>query len=493
MPKRSTIAATRCYDLKRPEEALASYDKALAIKPDYVEALNNRGNALRDLKRLEEALASYDKALAIRPDYAEALNNRGNALHDLKRPEEALASYDKALAIKPDYAEALNNRGNALRDLKRPEEALASYDKALAEAPDHSYAFGGLASCAIRLCDWKRSQEIFRELSAHVAERRSIVDPFTLLGYCDDPWLQLACARTFAHDKNPTLPLPLWGGTIWRHDRIRIAYLSADFRRHATAHLTAELFELHERTRFEVIGISFGVDDKSDLRTRLVKSFDQFHDVRQTADRDVARLLKDLQVDIAIDLQGHTRDARLNIFAHRPAPIQVNYLGYPGTMGVDFFDYIIGDSIVLPFDQQPFFTEKIVHLPDCYQVNDTKRTIASCIPPRAELGLPEEGFVFCCFNNNYKITGPIFDIWMRLLKAVEGSVLWLLRDNAGAEVNLCQEAIERGVDPSRLVFAGRLPLRTISRATALPTCSSIRCPITPTRPQAMRCGPGSRF
>src|SRR5262249_45599894 len=230
------------------------------------------------------------------------------------------------------------------------------------------------------------TEKLLDEIKAHVVERKSIVTPFTLLRYSSDPALQLKCAQSFIENKIP--PRSLWNGTIWRHDKIRIAYLSADFHRHATAYLTAELFELHDRSRFEVVGISFGPDDKSDVRSRLIKSFDQFHEARFKSDGDVAKLVNELQVDIAVDLKGYTKDSRTGILAHRPAPIQVNYLGYPGTMVADFIDYVIADKIVLPFDQQPYYTEKIVHLPDCYQVNDSQRKISGDKLTRHHVGLP---------------------------------------------------------------------------------------------------------
>jgi predicted O-linked N-acetylglucosamine transferase (SPINDLY family) len=447
--------------LKRFDEALANSDRALAIKPDYAEALNNRAIALRELKRFDEALASYDKALAIKPDYAEAWNNRGNVLGEVKRFEDAVTSYDRALKIDPDNADALYNRGDSLQRLKRLQEALASYEKALAIQPDHPGAFGALAGAARQICDWTRTAALEGEIRAHVEQGKSIVPPFTLLGYSSDAALQLKAATSYIQSKLQIAPEPLWNGTIYRHDKVRIAYLaylSADFHRHATAYLMAELFELHDRKRFEVIGVSFGAEDRSDIRARIVKSFDQFHDVRLKTDREVAKLLSELQVDIAIDLMGYTREGRPEILAHRPAPIQVSYIGYPGTQGAPFIDYVIADSIVLPFDQEPFYTEKIIQLPDCYQANDSRRRIAERTPTRREIGLPEHGVVFCCFNNNYKITPPVFEIWMRLLRAVEGSVLWLLADNAVAQNNLRGEAASRGIDPARLVFAGRLPV-----------------------------------
>jgi protein O-GlcNAc transferase len=296
------------------------------------------------------------------------------------------------------------------------------------------------------------------EVRAGLMAGKSIVTPFTLVGYCDDPALHLQCSKNLIADRIRIRPVPLWNGTGYQHERIKVAYLSADFREHATAYLLAELIELHDRERFEVIGVSFGADDGSDIRRRMADSFDTFHDVREWADRDIAAKLRELEVDIAVDLKGHTQDSRPEVLAHRPAPIQVGYLGYPGTIGADFLDYVLADETVAPFDHALFYSEKIVQLPDCYQVNDRRRAIAATTPTRQEAGLPESGFVFCCFNNNYKITQPVFEAWMRLLAKVPGSVLWLLRDNPGAERNLRDEAEKRGVDPARLVFAGRAKL-----------------------------------
>ena len=433
--------------LKRHDEAIASYDRAIALKPGLADVHASRGNALLDLKRPAEALASYDRAIALNPNLAGAHNNRGNALQDFCRYDEAVASYDRAIALRPEYAEAFSNRGNALRHLKRYEEALASVDRALAIRPDHGQSLGIQLEVAQRICDWTRTIDPAR-----------IFSPFPLLAAFDDPSLHLRCAESYVRDKLTPQPPPLWNGSVWRHDRIRIAYLSADFCSHATAYLMAGLLELHDRARFEIVGISFGPDDGSAMRRRMVAAFEKFHEVSATGDREVAKLLNRLEIDIAVDLKGYTQDARAEILAHRPAPIQVSWLGYPGTMAADFIDYVIADPVVLPFDQEKFYTEKIVHLPDCYQVNDAKRDIAQLTPSRREAGLPDRGFVYCCFNNTYKITPPVFDIWMRLLKAVEGSVLWLFRDNPAAERNLCRQAAARGIDPARLVFAERLQL-----------------------------------
>lgn len=444
-------------ELKRFDEAMASYDRAIELKPDDAEVFNNRGNTLQELNRFEEAVTSYDRAAAIAPSYVEAFNNRGVALQALKRLEEALASYNQALALKPEYGDGFINRGTALQELKRFREAMASFDQALALVPDHRYGLTGLADCVMKLCDWTRQGQLAGEVCRHVLEHKSCISPFVLLGYSDDASLQLACAENYMKDQSFGSPQPLGGDAVWRGDKIKVAYLGSNFRSHASAHL-AELFEQHDRSRFEVIGVSFGPDDGSEMRTRLAAAFDQFIDVRSMRDEDVARMLIDNRIDIAVDLNGHTQGARPGILAHRPAPIQINYNGFPATTGAQFIDYIVADAMVLPFDQQANYSECIVHLPDCYWIQDRKRVPAAHMPTRSEVGLPPQGIVFCCFNNQWKITPTVFDVWMRILKSVDGSVIWLFQDNKDAEVNLRNEAAARGIDPARLVFAGHLPL-----------------------------------
>lgn len=442
--------------LERFDEALACYDKALTIKPDCTEALDHRGDLFLELNRIEEALACYSKAVEIRPDSITSLDNCGRALLLARQPDKALAVYDRLLAVKPDHANAFHNRGVALREMRRVDEALASFEQAATLLPDQRVkSLADIVLCANDLCAWDRTAELAREVVERVARQDDVtVSPFILLNCSDDPKLQRQCAEhLFSSWKRPD---PMWTGGKWQNGKIRIAYLSADFHNHATAHLTAELFERHDRTCFEVIAISFGVDDGSDIRKRLAAGFDRFIDVRRMSDAAVARLVHEHQVDIAIDLKGHTKDWRPGILAHRPAPIQVGYLGYPGTMGAPFIDYIVADNIVAPFEHQAFYSERIVHLPDSYQVNDRKRLVAAS-PSRAQAGLPERGFVFCCFNQSYKIKPEVFDVWMRLLHAVGDSVLWLYNDNEATARNLRKEAAKRGVDPDRLVFAGPLP------------------------------------
>jgi len=439
-------------ELKRPEEALENYERVVALRPDLFTAWNNRGSALRALQRHEEALASFERAAALNPSHVNALTNRAMALWDLRRLQEALAAADQALAVQPAHAEALYTRANILRDLGRMAEALADYEQVLAIQPAHLHALNGAAQAALALCDWQKSEALAPRLKQNAAGGPALIQPFVLLGYDDDPALQRACAEHYVRRTVP--PRAALASKRYSHDRIRLAYLSADFHQHPTAQLLAELFERHDRTRFEVTAVSFGPDDGSAMRARLKQAFDHFEDVRGKSDAEVAGWLTARETDIAVDLNGHTHGARTGIFAHRPAPVQINYLVYPGTMGAPFMDTILTDRIVLPLDQQPFFSEKIVHLPDCYQANDSTRALLPA-PARAEAGLPAEGFVFCCLNNGWKITRPIFEIWMRLLEQMEGSVLWLL-DGPHAE-NLRREASARGIEPSRLVFALKLP------------------------------------
>jgi protein O-GlcNAc transferase len=478
--------------LGRPEAAIASYDRALVLRPDNAEALNRRGNALHSIGRYDEALASFDRALALRPDAAGALNNRGNALLALHRPEAAMTSYDRALTVKPDYADALSNRAAALRDLGHLEAAIVSFDRALAIDPDHAdalnnrggvlrdlarheeavadlsrllainpefdYLKGGLFHAKNHCCDWAGYSDNLEHIISDVEKHRHSITPFALLAVLDDPETQFRCAKIFINDKCRNSAVPIWQNEIYDHDKIRIAYLSSDFYNHATAYLMVELFETHDKSKFETTAISFSTSRTDELAMRLKNSFNNFIDTQGTSDRDVALLLKEMEIDIAIDLKGHTSGARPQIFSFRPTPIQVNYLGYPGSIGAEYIDYIIADRFLIPENQHSFYAEKIACLPNSYQPNDSGRRIAEHTPTRGEAGLPESGFVFCSFNNNYKITPPVFEIWLRLLRKVEGSVLWLLGDNPAAIRNLRQSAEMRGVAPERLVFAPRVTL-----------------------------------
>jgi predicted O-linked N-acetylglucosamine transferase (SPINDLY family) len=443
-------------DLKRHDEAIAHYDKALSLKPDYAVAWSNKGVTLNDLKRHDEAIAHFDKALSLKLDYAVAWSNKGVTLNDLKRYDEAIAHYDKALSLKPDYAEAWSNKGVTLNDLKRYDEAIAHFDKALSLKPDIDWVSGDLLHIKMKICSWSGLAEALEDISKKVVANERVTYPFPLLALNDDALLHKKSSEIYIQSKYPLNPIL---GPIPKRPnshKIRVGYFSADFRQHAVSILAAELFELHDKTRFETIAFSFGVDDKSPMRFRLNKAFSQFIDVSDMSDLEIAKLARELQIDIAIDLGGFTSDGRTGLFAYRAAPVQVSYLGYLGTMGAEYIDYIHADKTTIPDGSEYFYTEKIAYLPS-YRVNDRKRIISDKVFTKQELGLPEKGFVFCCFNSNYKILPSTFDSWMRILHAVEGSVLFLFADNKWAEENLKKEAGARGINIARLVFGKSLP------------------------------------
>jgi predicted O-linked N-acetylglucosamine transferase (SPINDLY family) len=438
------------------EDAARLIGEAVKINPSSPDAFYNRGCALQQLQRHEEALAAFDRALALRPDYDEALTNRGAALLALKRHTQAIASFDRALVLKPRDPEALSNRATALFESKRYREAAAGYETLLAAAPDFPYAPGNLALAHAYCCDWRRFAEDCARVTADIRAGKAAIPPHGSTLILDDAQDQLTCARHWVADRCPPVASPLWHGENYLHEKIRLAYVSADYSAHATAFLIAGVFEHHDRKKFETIAVSFGPDDGSQMRARLMGGCDRFADVGGRNDAEVSAMLRHMETDIAIDLKGYTEGSRPGIFARRPAPVQVNYLAHPGTMGAAYMDYIVADEMVIPPEQQRHYSEKVVYLPDCYQANDSKRRIAQRTPARSEARLPDGAFVFCSFNASFKITPAIFDIWMRLVAAVDGSVLWLLEDNEAATANLKREAEARGVSPDRLVFAPRV-------------------------------------
>jgi predicted O-linked N-acetylglucosamine transferase (SPINDLY family) len=450
--------ACRLWQMGQGDAAIAALDAALRFRPGFVEALYNRGVIGLALHRFEAALADFDRAVQLRPNFEAAWNNRGGVLLTLARFEEAAANFDRLIAIAPRNARAWYNRGTAYLLTGQQERAAADFARTLALMPGHPDAFGCLASTALHLCDFARTAELAPEVERRIRESRDIIATLVVLGYSGDPALQRKASENYLAAILPQPLALLPPRKPVRRGRIRIAYLSGDFHAHATAFLAAELFERHDRGAFELVGISYGADDGGPMRARLAKAFDRFHDVAGRDDGAVAGLLRSLEIDIAIDLKGHTHGARPGILARRPAPVQVAYLGYPGTMGGGEIDYVIADDVVAPFCDAPFFSEKIVHLPGSYQVNDSRRPRPAAAPDRAALGLPDGAFVFCSFNNNWKIRQDMFALWMRLLQAVPGSVLWLLAGNAGAQRHLTASAEAAGIDRARLVFAPRLDL-----------------------------------
>ena len=438
--------------LKRYDEALADVDGALRLRPNSVDLLLNRGNILSEVRRDDDALSCYFKVVALQPNHADAHCNCADIFMRLGRHERALADYERALVIHPAHRAALDGRGSALMALKRYEEAAAAFERLLALDPDYPYARGMMIQAKQNCCDWRNHDADLAALTRALRAGKRAATSFLLAVSNSAADLQL-CARTIVKDKFPAAAEPMWRGERHRHERIKIAYLSGDLHLHPVAVLSAGLFEHHDRTRFETIALSHGPDDGSAMRVRLSQGFERFIDVKAKNDRDIASLVRQLEIDIAVDLTGLTTRWRPAILALRPAPIQVNFLGFAGTMGADYVDYIVADHTVIPDDQRQFYDEKIAYLPGSYMPHDSKRRIAARTPSRAEAGLPERGFVFSSFNNSYKFAPQMFGVWMRLLQGLEGSVLWLPKASETAMGNLKREAEARGVAPERLVFA----------------------------------------
>ena len=444
-------------ELKQYQAAVASYDQAIAINPNLLHAYFNRGVALKELRRYQLAITSFDAVVALKPDFAEAYYNRGNAHRDMRQYQTAVENFDRAIALRPNYAEAYRNRSIALGELRQFEAAIASYDKAIALNPDADFLHGIRCHLKMQICNWVDSEFEVRELLEAIQRNERVTQPFPVLALSSSLTLQLKAAKIWAGANHPN---SFELGPIQKRSRgkkIRLGYFSADYHNHATAYLTARLFEWHDRSRFELVAFSFGPDKDDEMRRRISSAFDDFLDVRNLSDQEVAMQSRSLGIDIAIDLKGFTQDGRVGIFSCRAAPLQVSYLGYPGSIGAEYMDYLIADLTLIPQRSQQYYSEKIVYLPNSYQVNDSRRKIGEKVFTREELGLPDSGFVFCCFNNNYKITPGTFDRWMRILKQVDESVLWLIEDNPTAAVNLRKEAEKRGVQSQRLVFANRMP------------------------------------
>jgi protein O-GlcNAc transferase len=435
----------------RHAEAVASFDQVIARKPTFSQAHVSRAKALHHLRRYHEAIVSVDEALAIEPNLAEGFLGKGNILSELSRNGEALAAFDRAVALKPGMVEAWLGRGNVFTALNRWSDAFAAYDKAIALKPSSDYAPSLRLYAKLQMCNWTDLKAETAQLLIATRERGVLSAPFAILATPSSAADQLECARNYVQAQ-PTYPR-IWRGEVYSHDRIRIAYLSADFQEHPVAHLAIGLFEQHDKSQFEVTGISFGPDENSPIRHRIKGAFERFIDAQYKSNDEVADLVRRLETDIAVDLMGFTMNNRLDVLARRPAPVQVNYLGYPGTLGADYIDYILADSTIIPEGQRAFYTEQVVWLPETYQINDNRRRISERTPTRGECGLPDAAFVFCCFNNTYKITPDVFDIWMKLLGAIENSVLWLYEGNSAAAANLRREAEKRGVSSQRLIFA----------------------------------------
>lgn len=442
-------------------EAVAHYDQALALRPDP-DVWHGRGHALQGMGRLAEALASYAHALALNPSDVQALYKQGVVLGEMGRSDEAMAAYDRVLALQPDHVEALNNRGYIWwlnkQDYSR---AIADLERVQALAPDLPYGDGAVLHLKMYAADWRDFEKGKAALVEGVRAGRRVARPFMFQALSDDPADLQACAGIYAGDLHPPMPGEPHAP---RRGKIRIGYLSGEFRDQATAILMAGLYERHDRTRFEIVAIDNGSADDSTMSARLKSAFDNWIDIGALNDAEAAAQIRATNIDILVNLNGWFGKHRSGVFAHRPAPVQVNYLGFPGTLGAPYMDYIIADKIVIPDDAQRFYDEAVVTLAGSYQVNDDRGRDIAPVPTRREAGLPEQGFVFCNFNQSYKLTPDTFASWMRILKRVDGSVLWLLDAVAPFARNIRAHAIAHGVAEERILLApDRPPAQHLAR------------------------------
>ena len=478
-------------ELKKFNSALKSYNKAIEIKPNYKQAYNNRGNVLKDLNLLNQALESYNKALEIKPtnaeeynncgniylelrllneavkyyneaikinpNYAEAHYNYGKALYKLKRPSEAIESYKKSIKINPNYAEAYNNLGNAYSQLKLLNEAVKCYEQAIKIDPDIDFLFGTLIQTKCALCDWDNFDNEKKQLENQIINDNKSTTPFPTLSIFDSPKIQKLAAKKWVEKEFPSTNILDPINKRSQNKKIRIGYYSADFRNHAMSYLLVNLFELHDKSKFELVAFSFGPETNDEMRSRISSAFDKFINVNLKSDKEIAQLSRDLKIDIAIDLMGFTEHNRFGIFMERCSPIQVNYLGYPGTIGSDCIDYLIADKVLILEKYKEFYSEKIIYLPDTYQVNASSHEISKKTFNRKKFGLPENSFVYCCFNQNYKISPSIFNVWMRILDSVNNSVIWLISENEISKKNIIKELKKKEINIKRIIFADRMP------------------------------------
>ena len=477
--------------LDRHADALASYDRAIAIAPNEVNAHHGRGIAFGELGRHVEAVAALDRALALAPGKAELLISRGHALRstgrhadaardflqaiagdannanayaglagalmELRHFAHAVESYDRAMALDPNWIELNYGRSSALIELHRYEEAIDGFSKLLAARPDYPYGRGMLVHARNVSCDWSDPRGA-TDLIARVRDGKKAASPFAVLEISDSPQDLQQCARIVMRDKFEPEHPALWTGKIYPHKRIHLAYVSADLRSHPVGNLIAPVVEMHDRSQFEVTGIAYTGDDGSETRQRLKHGVDRFVEAADKSDFDIARMMRELEIDIAVDLSGLTANCRPGILCFRPAPVQVSYLGYAGTMGSRRYDYIIADETVAPGQDAAFYDEKIASVPRPFMPFDAAPPPSSAvIKSRSDAGLPEHAFVFASFNNSIKFNPPVFDIWMRLLAGIDHSVLWLPAANPTALRNLKSEAEKRGIAAERLIFAPRLP------------------------------------
>ncbi len=439
-------------------EALRISDHGIKVAPFFSPLRLIHGAVLQAMGCKEDALQSYNKALEISPNYVEVLTNSGVLLRDMLRHKEALERFNHILTFEPTNTSALVNCGILLTEFKQSEQAVTMFKHLININPDYDYALGLLAYERLHMGDWTDFELLSKQIIEGIRSGRRTSKSLAFMSFSDSAEDHQLAANLFAQHFCPKRAVSYWQGERYSHKKIRLAYVSPDLREHPVGHLMAGVFELHDKFRFELTAISLGIDDGSRLRGRMLKTFDHFIDANQMSAPQIAKIMRDMEIDIAVDLSGYTSDSRADIFAHRPVPVQVNYLGYPGTMGTEYMDYILADRHVIPEYQQKFYNEKVVYLPDTYLPTDSSIQISERTPTREECGLPPTGIIFCSFSHDYKILPAIFVIWMRLLKQVPSSILWLMSRSDVSKRNLRLAAEQHGVDSSRLIFAGRVPL-----------------------------------
>jgi len=440
----------------RIKDSIESYKQAIKLNPNFFQSYNNLGNSLKQQGDIFEAIEMYNKAILIEPSYVDAYNNLGICLQEQGLVDESIKVYQTALNLNPNFADALYNLGVIMKEKKNLSISIDLFSRALSSKPDFEPAQAEKMHQSSYICNWDEIKDNIKLIS-NLGINKKFVPPFSLLSLEDNPQNHKKRSQIYAKAKFLNKPIPFKNEPLSLKKRIRIGYFSADFHDHATMYLMSKVFKLHDRKKFEIYAYSIGPKKDDFMRENLIHSVDVFDDVSQMSDRDVALLARQDEIDIAVDLKGYTHKSRPGIFGFRAAPIQINYLGYPGTMGADFIDYIIADRIIIPEELRDCYSEEIIYMPNSYQPNNNERAISTREITKSDMGLPENSFVFCSFNNSYKITPKEFDIWMNILKRVEGSVLWLLKSNEWAETNLKKEAQDRGVNSSRIVFANKLP------------------------------------
>jgi len=438
------------------EDAEVYFLRSLEKAGEFFEVLHDLGMTKARLGDLTGSLAAFTKALNIKKDSPQLFYNLGRLYDELGKRQLAIDHYSHAIELEPNFAEAWCNKGTALNNLRKIDEALICFEKALLLNPSISFVLGDVAFLSMKKCKWVKINEYKVELGSKIQRDEKVCTPFPMLAITDDATLQKRCAEIYIQDKFPTNTSlgPITSRA--KKNKIRVGYFSADFGEHPVSFLTAELFELHDKDKFEIVAFHFGPNDENLMRKRLENAFTQFVDVNGLSDRGIAKISRDMDIDIAIDLGGHTSNSRPGIFSYRAAPIQVNYLGYAGTLGAPYMDYLISDRTTIPEQYQSSYVEKIAYLPHTFMVDDSKRKVSDRVFSRHEFNLPEDAFIYCCFNNDYKFNRETLESWARILLAAEDSVLWLPENLPEFRVNISSEFQKLGINPDRIIFANKV-------------------------------------